>query len=158
MGKQFCTAIVYDFNTKLEVDKIVLRLPNHNVTNEWVKTNVLLTLNFEVTHENEIEFLKTFANFYMKYKENSEIIWHMGHVVEAYLFRTLVEKQLIGEWDAPYCPIEVSETLRCNNEKADSVDTYIKKYKIEVKNYGSTHNPLYDCEATAKCYFHLIKN
>ena len=170
-GNPFAAAaIVYE--DEKETDKICLRLPDSFVKNQWVKENVLPTLNFPVTnhpdgalaHLGEVKakqaayemFLRSFADFYMKHKD-ATVIWHMGHVVEAFLFREMVRFGLIGEWDAPYCPIEVSETLRKAGEKPDSVDAYAKKYNLQISDYGSTHNPLYDCEVTAKVFFHLEK-
>ena len=162
-GKPFAVAaIVYEHFPEQDrvpagwrkIDKICLRLPNSSITNEWVKHNVLPTLEgVEVTHQTEEDMLQSFANFYMSHKD-AQVIWHMGHVVEAYLFRLMVEQQVIGEWDAPYTPIEVATLLETKGFKADSVDTFAKDHGIVV-NYGSTHNPLYDCEITAEVYFKL---
>jgi hypothetical protein len=101
------------------------------------------------------KMLGRFAKFYLQYKEDTETLWHMGHIVESHLFREMHRIGFIGDWDAPYTPIEVSEVLRENNEEPDSVDNYIKKYSVAVNNYGSTHNPLYDCEVAAKAYLHI---
>jgi len=166
-GKPFAiAAIVYD-DKGIEVEKICLRLSNEVVTNEWVKENVLPTLNFPVTHclnnffaqfsQNEPRkkayraMMFTFAQFYMKHKD-ATALWHMGHVVESFLFRELLRLDLIGEFDAPYLPIEVSAYLEQANEKADSVDEYVEKYHLNISDYGSTHNPLYDCEVAYKVY------
>lgn len=61
-----------------------------------------------------------------------------GHVVEAYLFRLLVEKEYIGEWDAPYTPIEVSSMLLAAGKNPASVDDYAKENNIKLPS-GSTH-------------------
>jgi hypothetical protein len=149
-------AILYDEKGK-ELDKICLRLPNLFVTNDWVKLNVLPTLNnFEVTHSVYEEMLKDFAVFYKKYKSQCQVLWHMGHIVEAHLFRELHRLGLIGDWDAPYVPIEVSAYLEQVGEPADSVDNYAKEHGIEIKDYGSTHNPLYDCEVAYKVYKNVV--
>ena len=100
--------------------------------------------------------LKEFSNIYMS-KKNATVIWHMGHIVETHLFRELKRLGLIGDWDAPYVPIEVSALLAVVGEKPDSVDSYVEKYNIKRPN-GSTHNPLYDCEVTAKVFEHLCLN
>ena len=200
-------AIVYEDGK--EIDKVCYRLPDEVVTDEWVKENVLPTLNFPVTHRISLkdddklysncfseqalaegytyqrhadrtehleeeyrrqlrtkcdfeksyqQMLKDFAEFYNKYRQESTVLWHMGHIIESHLFRELHRLELIGDWDAPYTPIEVSEILRQNSEDAGSVDGYIKKYDISVNDYGSTHNPLYDCEVAAKTYFHLVNS
>ena len=113
----------------------------------------LPTLDFPVTHESYEEMLKDFSDEYMS-KKNATVLWHMGHIVEAYLFRELNRLGFIGDWDAPYVPVEVSALLAAVGEKADSVDSYVEKYNIE-KPDGSTHNPLYDCEVAAKVFEHL---
>lgn len=198
-------AVVYDEKGK-EIDKVCYRLPNEIVTDEWVKENVLPTLDFPVTHKIKIDndgklhsncfsekaskegyiyqghvdrtkqlkekyrrqlmskcdfeksykqMLKDFAKFYNEHREESTVLWHMGHIVESHLFRELHRLGFIGDWDAPYNPIEVAELLRQAGEKPDSVDSYIEKYDISVNEYGSTHNPLYDCEVAFKTYLHL---
>ncbi|MBD8045822.1 hypothetical protein [Clostridium faecium] len=113
--------------------------------------------NVEITHDTYEKMLKDFAIWYMNNKEGSEVLYHMGHVVEAFLFREMHDLGYIGDWDAPYTPIEVSELLRINGYSPDSVDTYIQENNISIKDYGTTHNPLYDCEAAAKVYFSLLK-
>lgn len=175
-GNAFAVAgIIYDSQTGEEVDKICLRLPNEIVTDYWVKENVLPTLNFPVTHTGNAlfdtqiskekrlqkaykEMLSDFSGWYKKYKDDSEVLWHMGHIVESHLFREMHDFGFIGDWDAPYVPIEVSTYLEMVGESADSVDSYAKKYNLEIKDYGSTHNPLYDCEVAFKCYFRITNS
>jgi len=151
-------AIVYEDNKEIDKINVAIRYPQ--IKEEWIKENVLPELE---KCENVIfvdmyhEMLKTIADFYNKYKEGSEVLWHMGHIVESHLFREMHRIGFIGDWDAPYTPIEVSEVLRENNKEPDSVDNYIKKYNVAVNNYGSTHNPLYDCEVAFKAYLHMQK-
>ena len=150
-------AIVYDGEQK-EISKFIARLPDSFVTNQWAKDEALPTLtNTPVTHEIYEDMLESFAAFYNSHREAATPLWHMGHVVEAHLFRECVRLGLIGEWDAPYTPIEVSEHLRANGYDPDSVDKYINEKNISVSDYGSTHNPLYDCEAAARVYFSLME-
>lgn len=155
-GKPFSIAVIV-YKNKIEVDKICFRLPNSVVKNEWVKENVLATLNFPVTHDKYEDMLKDFAKFYMKHKE-AETLWHMGHIVEVFLFRECVRLGFLGEFETPYNPIEVAEMLRIKGFQPDSVDLYIDIHGLTIKDYGSTHNPLYDCEVAAKTYFHLTNN
>jgi hypothetical protein len=144
------------FEGKLvEQDRICL-FYGADVKNEWVKENVLPTIGMEPTNSSYQTMLEEFSNFYMENKD-ATVLWHMGHVVEAYLFRELQSFALIGEWDAPYTPIEVSTILALAGEKPDSVDTYMEKAKIE-KPVGATHNPLYDCIVAAKVFEHLCNN
>lgn len=156
-GRPFAiAAIAYDENGSL-IHSFVAK-SNEEVKNSWVKENVLPTIQDIEVVGNYTQLLKEFANFYKDMREQYEVtvLWHMGHVVEAYLFRELVENKLIGEWDAPYTPIEVSEVLRMKGFAPDSVDNYAKQHNIPISE-GSTHNPLYDCEVAAKVFFDLRK-
>lgn len=145
------SAIQYEW---VEVDRILLRLPDSAVTEPWVIENVLPTLTTVApTHDTYEDMLAEFASFYMA--NSGTILWHMGHVVESFLFREMVRLGCIGQWDAPYTPIDVSNYLRIAGEPADSVDEYAKKNDLIISNYGATHNPLYDCEVAAKVFFHL---
>jgi len=82
----------------------------------------------------------------------------MGHIVEAHVFRELHRTGAIGEWDAPYTPIEVSELLRSAGYAADSVDGYLETNNLQIPTVvGGTHNPLYDCIVAAEVYFDLSK-
>lgn len=144
-------AIVYE-NEK-EVDRFVARISSENVTDQWVKDNVLPTLDFPETHGSYESMLLDFSEFYIRHK-NATALWHMGHVVESFLFRECVRLGFIGQWDAPYTPIEVSEHLRQKGYSPDSVDSYAKEQLLPLPK-GSTHNPLYDCEVAARVFFHL---
>lgn len=145
-------AIVYDQFGK-EIERIALRLPDSVIENEWVKDNVLPQLDeLKITHSSYEEMMKEFSDFYLKHKD-ATALWHMGHIVEAHLFREMHRLGYIGDWDAPYVPIEVASYLEMAGEAADSVDTYAIKNSIKVD--GNTHNPLYDCEVAAKVFFHL---
>jgi autonomous glycyl radical cofactor GrcA len=149
-------AIGYEWK---EVDRIVLRLPDSFVTEPWVIEIVLPTLaGIKSTHDSYEKMLNDFAHFYMSNKFEATVLYHMGHVVEAFLFREMVRLGYIGHFDAPYLPIDVANDLRLAGEQADSVDKYAAKYGLKVSDYGTTHNPLYDCEIAAKVFFHLHKD
>lgn len=167
-------AIIYNENGNV-VDTFDLKLPDEFVTNNWVKENVLPNIqnmkNFNIVripclYNKRIEqektyykFLEQFRDFYMKYKKEYDILYHMGHIVESNLFKEMRRLNLLGDFDAPYTPIEVSAYLELAGEPADSVDRYAKKYKVkDIKDYGSTHNPLYDCEVAYKVYRHILLN
>lgn len=142
----------------VEIERIALRLPDSFVTEPWVIENVIPTLTgLEPTHQTYESMLGEFAGWYMANQKDATVLYHMGHVVEAFLFRELVRLGYIGQWDAPYLPIDVSNDLRLAGEQADSVDEYAKKYNFAIPT-GSTHNPLYDCEVAAKVFFHLNKS
>jgi len=101
--------------------------------------------------------IRDFSAFYLKHKEGADVICHMGYIVEAHVLREMYRLGFIGDWDAPYPLLDISGNLQSAGEDPTSVDAYAKKYGIEVTGYGSTHNPLYDCEVAARCYMHLLK-
>lgn len=147
-------AIVYE--DEKEVARFVSRLPNSLVDNPWVRENVLHTLeNIQVTHESYEDMIKDFAEFYKAHKQDADCICHMGYIVEAHLLREMHRLGAIGDWDAPYPLYDVSGNLQAAGEDPTSVDTYVKKHTLKISDYGTTHNPLYDCEVAAKVYFHL---
>ncbi len=125
--------------------------------NEWVLTNVVPKLGDMTMVGDTDDLLQAFAKYYQNLRElyDVTVLWHMGHVVEAYLFRLLVEKGYIGEWDAPYTPIELSVYLEMYGYAPDSVDAYLEEEDIEVDFDGATHNPLYDCIAAYKVWRNL---
>lgn len=138
------------------------------VDNPWVIENVLPHLQDIPVIEEEGSrepythkpLLKAFAEYYQNLREQYDVrvLWHMGHVVESHLFRCLVNMGYIGEWDAPYVPIEVASFLEAAGYQPDSVDKYASEKGLEIKVDGSTHHPLYDCEVAYRVYKHLIKN
>ena len=137
-----------------EVDRFYAALPHTVVKDAWVKENVLPTLDPKnITHKSYEDMLESFSEFYNENK-GALPLWHMGHIVEAFLFRECVRLEFVGPWDAPYTPIEVSETLRLKGFDPASVDNYLKLENINIK--GNTHNPLYDCEVAFRAWESLL--
>jgi DNA polymerase III epsilon subunit-like protein len=54
-------------------------------------------------------------------------------------------------------PIEAADHLRQCGENPYSVDSYAKKYGIELPD-GETHNPLYDAHVAASVYLHITNH
>lgn len=154
-GQPFAVAaIVYE--GEQETARFIARLSDDVVVNQWVKDNVLPTLSdIAPTHDTYDAMLRDFAAFYLTYKRDADCICHMGYIVEAYLLREMHRLGFIGDWDAPYPLYDVSGNLQAAGEDATSVDAYAKKYGLQVSDYGTTHNPLYDCEVAARVYMHL---
>ena len=156
-GRPFAIAAVcYDEDGK-EVSRFCAR-SNEKAKNEWVLENVLPHCEDIEVAGDYIYLLKAFAKYYQDARAQYDVtvLWHMGHVVESFLYRELVSHKLIGEWDAPYCPIEVSAYLERAGYAPDSVDNYAKQNNIALPA-GATHNPLYDCEVAFAVYKHIIK-
>ncbi|MFA5827198.1 MAG: hypothetical protein WC839_01725 [Candidatus Paceibacterota bacterium] len=157
-GKAFAIgAIVYGKNGE-ELARFVGRCPFEGKINEWVENNVLPQISdIPVTSENYDEMLKKFAKFYLANKNDADIIVHMGVPVESSLLKDMHTSGHIGDWDGPYPLIDLAGMLLQANEDPTSVDNYIKKYGLEIRDFGSTHNPLYDSEVAAKVYLHLLQ-
>lgn len=149
-------ALVYDENGT-EIARFAGRLPDSEVTDEWVKTNVLPTLAaMPVTHDNYAAMLADFAKFYMANKAEADVLVHMGYIVETKVLRDMHDTGLIGDWDAPYPLLDVAGNLQQAGEDPTSVDGYVKKHGLSVGEFeGGTHNPLYDSAVAAVVYSHL---
>ena len=148
-------ALVYE--GEKEIARFLGRCPISEPINDWVQQNVLpVLLDVPITHRSYEELLKDFAKFYMENKENADVIVHMGYIVEAKILRDMHDLGLIGDWDGPYPLFDISGNLKQVGEDPTSVDKYAQKYGIEIRNFGSPHNPLYDCEVTARVYMHLM--
>lgn len=137
-----------------EIDRYTLRLPDGAVKNNWVRHTVLPAISgMRVTHNDYEDMLSEFATFYHGHKDGT-VLWHMGHVVEVFLFRECVRLGFIGEFEGPYTPIEVSMTLREHGYDPSSVDAVMTSLDIE-KPGGSSHDPLYDCIVAFKVWERL---
>lgn len=177
-GNPFAVAaIVYELQESnpqwVETARFIARLSDDVVADNWVRENVLPTLEGvpvthpegEYVHESqwtgycEINayeaMLAEFAEFYKSHKADADVICHMGYIVEAHLLREMHRLGFIGDWDAPYPLLDVSGNLQAAGEDPTSVDNYAKKHGLWVADYGTTHNPLYDCEVAAKAYIRL---
>ena len=140
-----------------ETSRFIARLSDAVVTNDWVIENVLPTLaDIAPTHETYEEMLRDFAAFYLENKENADVICHMGYIVEAHLLREMHSLGFIGDWDAPFPLYDVSGNLQSAGEDATSVDGYAKKHALQIADYGTTHNPLHDCEVAARVYIQIL--
>ena len=149
-------AIVYD-ESGAEIARFIGRCPIVGDIDPWVKDNVLPTMTeIPVSHESYDTLLDDFAKFYLANKQESAVIAHMGFIVEVKLLRDAHERGFIGAWDAPYPLIDIAGNLQQAGEDPTSVDSYVAKYDLQVRDFGATHNPLYDSEVAAVVYRHLL--
>lgn len=128
---------------------------------DWVKENVLPKIinNPKTIRANSyFEMLKIFAEKYNKYykEEKFEVLYHMGHIVESNVFKELRNYNLIGEWDAPYTPIEISNILWVLGFKPDSVDNLINNGLITRPEGLGEHSGVYDALVQGVVYFYLL--
>ena len=156
-GQPFSVAFIV-YNTEgVELDRATFRCPIEGDVNPWVAENVIPQMgDIALTHSSYEGMLKAIGQWWLSNKEGSSALWHMGHIVETHLYRELHRVGAIGDWDAPYTPIELSVLLESAGYPADSVDGYVAKKGLSLPNFkGGTHNPLYDAAAAASVYFDL---
>ena len=169
-GNAFSIGVaVYDYyGNEFDSFYAVIKDADKAVTNEWVKSNVLpkLDTNNALIVDSYEDLIKEFSEFYLKYKDNAATIWHMGQIVEVFLFREAVNLGHLGMFDTPYLPIEMSNLLMYYGVTGDSVDN-VRVYKGPVgntslivkksDNFKNTHNALYDAQVTAELFFKITK-
>lgn len=150
-------ALVYDENGA-EIGRFVGRLPDTEVTDGWVRENVLPKItDIPVTHQSYDALLADFAAFYKANKDGADVVVHMGYIVEARILRDLHDKGLIGDWDGPYPLYDVSGNLQAAGADPTSVDKFAAEHNLLVDEFaGGTHNPLYDSAVAAAVYRHLV--
>lgn len=154
-GEAFSIAVLV-YENGVEIARFIGRCPIEGDVNPWVKDNVLPTMTeIPVTHESYEELLADFAKFYLANKADASVIAHMGFIVEVKLLRDAHERGFIGDWDGPYPLIDIAGNLQQVGEDPTSVDKYVQKYGLDVRDFGTTHNPLYDSEVAAVVYSHL---
>ncbi|MGL5713897.1 MAG: hypothetical protein ACRCX2_12815 [Paraclostridium sp.] len=133
--------------------------------NKWVREHVLphipnksiRTRNEHINlYDNELDMLKDFAEWYKTNIDQYELLWHMGHCIESRLFGKLIKLGYIGEWDAPYTPIELSSIMRVNGLEPDSTSDAYKKLFNQSSPYKS-HSSLDDCREALAVYNCLVK-
>jgi len=151
-------ALVYDENGA-EIARFVGRLPDTEVTDGWVRENVLPKIaDIPVTHDTYDALLASFAEFYKANKDGADILVHMGYIVEALILRDLHDKGLIGDWDGPYPLYDVSGNLQAVGADPTSVDKFAVEHNLAVGEFaGGTHNPLYDSAVAAIVYRFLLR-
>lgn len=150
-------ALVYD-EQGAEIARFVGRLPDTEVTDSWVKENVLPKItDIPVTHADYDALLADFAAFYKVNKANADVVVHMGYIVEVKILRDLHAAGLIGDWDGPYPLYDLSGNLQAVGADPTSVDKFAAEHGLSVGEFeGGTHNPLYDSAVAAVVYRHLL--
>ena len=150
-------ALVYDEHGT-EIARFVGRLPDTEVTDEWVRANVLPQLaRVAVTHDDYELLLTDFAKFYLANKADADVVVHMGVPVESKILIDMHSRGLIGDWDGPYPLHDVAGYLAQAGEDPTSVDGYVRKHGLLIASdfAGGSHNPLYDSEVAARVLMHL---
>lgn len=132
---------------------------NEVITDEWATIHVAPYIG-EIPIVGTLEdLLSDFAQFYLSWAKRGDVdfLWYGGHVVEAYLFRLLRDRGLIGDFDAPYTPIELTAYLMMIGADPSSVEEYLISQGIELPE-GVVDTPIYDCKISYICYRHILRN
>ena len=156
-GQGFSIAAVV-FEDGKEVSSFIGRCPIEEDVNGWVAENVLPQMvGIPETFGSYEEMLRAFSEYYLKEKEDSDVVVHMGVPVESRVLIDMHRLGFIGDWDGPFPLIDIAGNLQQAGFDPTSVDTYNKDHGIKVPTCeGGTHNPLYDSRAAALCYLHLM--
>ncbi len=134
------------------------RSPDHEVSDGWVRENVLPALDgMAVTHSSSIELEEAFWTEWMQHKEGCTVIAHCGSPVESGLFRRCVERDVTNrQWDAPFPLHDVATLLLMKGENPLSVDSFMKKHGIKPQFKGAAHHPMFDAVCAAQVWEALI--
>lgn len=148
-------ALVYDENGA-EISRFVGRCPIEGAVDGWVMDNVIPRMTeIPVSHSDYDSLLADFAKFYLAEKVDADVVVHMGVPVESKVLLDMHVRGLIGDWDGPFPLCDVAGNLQQAGEDPTSVDAYVQKHGVQVRDFGSSHNPLFDSEVAAQVYMHL---
>lgn len=143
-----------EFREGVEVSRFERRedVVTFPITNEWVKENVL-PHNLDIQISDDL--YGDFAAWWNE-RKGRPVFAHMGSPVESGVFRTLVERGLIGAFDGPYPLHDVASMLIMKGEDPTSVDAYLTKHGIRPE--GNAHDCRYDVDATISAVKHLLSS
>ena len=109
---------------------------------DWVKENVLPSLNSMPTCETNVELRTKFYEFYMKHKDTCDIYSDVNFPVETNFLSDVVRDDLDNrQWNMPYPLLDISNFVDVNIDRAE-------KYQKETSNALRKHNPLDDSIAS----------
>ena len=147
-GTGFAVGAVVTNKSGIEIDKFeLLSKEGAEKANDWVKENVIPNLSDMPTCETDKELRDAFFNFYMKYKETSEIWSDVNFPVETNFLSSVVADDIEGrQWNMPY-PLKDISTL---------VDVNIDRCAECGIDGLRKHNPLDDSIASAKMLIKAI--
>ena len=120
-----------------------------NVTNEWVKENVLPHLNDIPMVDSRRTVRDTFWQFYLKWKDQCHIFSDVAYPVEANFLRQCALENN-GEWVAPFPLLDISSVMfACGYDPLTDGESF-------TGSSGAKHNPLFDASVSAKKLARLI--
>lgn len=156
-GPTFAIAATVRENGR-EVAGFIGRCPIEGAVDGFLAEKVLPQLEgMEVTHGSVEELEEAFWAFWRQNAEGSTVIAHCGSPVESGLFRRCVERRLEERaFQGPFPLHEVGTLLEALGEDPTSVDSYVRKYGLEVPFKGTTHHPTYDSVVAAVVWEHAM--
>lgn len=138
-GTAFAVGAIVVNEEGIEIDRFeLLSKEGTKKVNEWVKQNVIPNLSDMPTCETDKELRTAFYDFYMKYKETSEVWSDCNFPVETNFLSSIVNDDLESrQWNMPYPLKDISTIVDINLDR-------IKEYPKSLRK----HNPLDDSIAS----------
>jgi hypothetical protein len=167
-GKGFAAAATVR-KDGVEIATFTGRIPDEAVTDSWGQENVLPAIaDMPVTHATREELEEALWAFYAEHclregqwglsfnGDEVVVIAHCGSPVESGFFRRAIERDSSRTFQGPLPLQEVGTLLEALGENAASVDSYVKKYEIDVPFSGVSHHPMYDSVVAAVVWEHAM--
>lgn len=116
---------------------------------DFVKTNILPFLLDVPRCKTNLELRNTFYEFYMKYKDESDIYSDCNYPVETNFLEAVCKDDLENrQWNMPYPLLDIANFININVNRIDFFNKIKHKY-LNVKNMDlKQHNPLDDSIAS----------
>jgi len=154
-GKCFAVGAIILSQKGLILDKFSGISQVEEVTNDWVKENVISNLTCLQQFSSRKQMRNAFWDFWMKHKDSCICISDFGVPVESGFFKQCVMDDLNNrQWNAPY-PLHEVETLLI--AKGVEPDTNRIKYSEIDPNAVKQHNPVDDALVSGLCWIKAME-
>jgi len=154
-GDCFAVGVFVLSSNGLIIDKFSGISKIEEITNEWVKENVLSELDGLKKFPTRLEMRNQFWDFWMKYKDSCIAIADIGVPIESAFFKQCVLDDLENrQWDAPY-PLHEIATLLLSK----GIDSDINRIKYSEVNTETIkqHNPVDDAYVSGLCWIKAME-
>ncbi|HHV75851.1 MAG TPA: hypothetical protein GXX39_00555 [Syntrophothermus lipocalidus] len=134
---------------EVETFQGVVDLENYQVTDEWVRANVLPVISGDMPiYPSESELLEAFWSFWMKHREGCLCIADVAYPVETCLFKKCVSRnEPERRFQGPYPLLDLSTALYVKG-----LDPLIDRRALIADEAVMLHDPLHDARLAAKCW------
>ena len=116
---------------------------------EWVKTNVIPSLDDMPRCETDLELRNRFFDFYLRHKETCDFYSDVNFPVETNFLAAVVNDYLEKrQWSMPYPLFDIANSVQVSIDRAE-------KYENGTGCKLRKHNPVDDCIASLYCFINL---